>query len=344
MKKKFSIIILLSIMALLILDNKTVLLGASSGIRMCIDTVIPVLFPFLIITTLLTSAVSNMKLSILSRIGSIMHLPAGSEILWLIGLLGGYPAGAQCISLAVDHGNFAASDGKRLLGICNNAGPAFIFGLGMHILSDLRLCLLVWLIHILSSVIVGILVPGVSHSDDLNFRNTQISVALAVKKAVSSISVICGWVLLFQILMELLKKWILWIFPLEAQIFLCGFLELTNGCVKLQTLPSMAMRFVFFSTFLSFGGLCVTMQTFAVSNVSNRLYLPEKLLQTLISALVSSVFSFFLFQDLPSDTMLITTMCAISIVPVVILIKKKFKKSVEFNQRILYNDVKIHMR
>lgn len=273
-----------------------------------------------------------------------MRLPAGCETLWLIGLLGGYPAGAQCVSIAVQNGDISPEDGKRLLGICNNAGPAFIFGFGMHILPDLRLCLLVWLILILSSMATGFFIPQRISCGDVQSNVTKISVATALKKAIHSMATICGWVFLFRIIMDLLGKWILWFIPSDAQILICGLLEITNGCSQLMRISSMAIRFVFFSVFLSFGGLCVVMQTFAVSNIHTGLYIPEKLLQSLFSTLLSSSIAFVLFREVPVIIIACAIVSAIGISIFALLYKEKLQKTVAFKQRMLYNPIRQHMR
>lgn len=344
MRRKFLIIILLSVMAVLIIDNKTVLCAAQEGIVICMQTVIPVLFPFIVISTLLANTLFGIKIPILTRIGRVMHMPSGVEMLWIIGLLGGYPAGAQCVSIAVQSGGISSEDGKRLLGICNNAGPAFIFGFGMHIFPDLRFCLLIWLIQILSSITIGFLIPAESSNGRIQSNVIKIPIATALKKAITSMAMICGWVLLFGIVMDLLEKWILWFVPSDAQILLCGLLEITNGCSRLMTIPSIATRFVYLSLFLSFGGLCVAMQTFAVSSVNNGLYLLEKLLQALVSTLLSTLIAIFLFREWPACIIVCTVLSTIGISILGLLYKKKLQKTVAFKEQILYNPIRQHTR
>ena len=82
-------------MLLLILDTKTAIQGAQEGIRLCIMTVIPSLFPFFVLSSLLTGALTGVRLRFLRPIGKLCRMPAGSESLLLIGMLGGYPTGAK---------------------------------------------------------------------------------------------------------------------------------------------------------------------------------------------------------------------------------------------------------
>jgi hypothetical protein len=66
---------------------------------------------------------------------------------------------------------------------------------------------------------------------------------------------------------------------------LWGILELTNGCIHLGTLEDPELRFAVCAVLLSFGGLCVTMQTVSVTGkLGSGLYFPGKILQTCITA------------------------------------------------------------
>ena len=67
-----------------------------------------------------------------------------------------------------------------------------------------------------------------------------------------------------------------------------GLLELSNGCCELLSVSDVALRFVICSGLLSFGGLCVTMQTVSVTpGLSLRDYFLGKLLQTAFSVLLA---------------------------------------------------------
>ena len=108
----------------LILDSKTAINGASSGITLCITCIIPTLFPFCVLSRLMCSTLLGKNLPFLS----CLKMPEGTESIFVLSFIGGYPIGAQCIEDAYKNGSIPQEDANRMLGFCNNAGPAFLFG------------------------------------------------------------------------------------------------------------------------------------------------------------------------------------------------------------------------
>ena len=202
------LLIKLLIMLILILDTKSVLQGASEGIELCIKTVVPALFPFIVLSTMLTSSLLGVRIGILQPFRRLLRLPKGGECLWFVGALGGYPVGAQCVGQALKTGQITAKEAKRMLSFCSNAGPSFIFGIGLGILGDVYLCFLAWIIHLLSSLVVGLLTQGNSSGYNIHTSSVPITLSEAVKKAIFTMSIICAWVILFRILITFLKKYI----------------------------------------------------------------------------------------------------------------------------------------
>lgn len=286
------------LMAIIILDAKTVLSGAQNGIELCIQTIIPALFPFIILSGIINSSLLGQAFKTLRPIGRLCRIPKGAESILLLGFLGGYPVGAQAISRAYTDGYLSKNTAKRMLGFCNNAGPAFIFGMLSVVFSNPIIPWMLWAIHILSGLTVGILLPGGENASCEIKKSEPIPIPKALNNAIKTMSLICGWVIVFRIIIAVCDKWFLWIFPVEMQVAFSGFLELSNGCVMLKNIPSEATRFLYASAFLAFGGLCVGMQT---SSVAGKLgcgyYFPGKLLQTLLSLLFSMILQPFIFED-----------------------------------------------
>lgn len=291
--KKNASVTLFAILALvtLIIDSKTALAGAQEGISLCINTVIPSLFPFLFISALLANMLTSQKLPMSNSFCRLLGVPKGAEHILLLGFLGGYPVGAQTISDAVQTGFLSRENGKRMLAFCSNAGPAFIFGIGSTLFEKQWLCWVAWAIQITSALIIGLLIPveweekaAVAHTNCIQITGIQ-------KKSLQAMAGICGWVVLFRTLIRFCRQWFLWLFPAWIQCVLTGTLELTNGCISLQYIADENLRFILFSAMLSFGGLCVTMQTYSVcQNLNQSLYIPGKLGQTLLSTLLAIAF------------------------------------------------------
>ena len=280
-------------MFILILDSKTAMIGASEGMELCIKIVIPSLFPFFVLSTLLTRSLSAADFPIPTPLARLYSIPKGSESILLSGYLGGYPVGAQAVSAMYHTGFLRREDAERMLAFCSNAGPAFLFGMIAPMFPNIRYAWVLWGIHIMSSLLVAITVQGSPISPIDHAENTSTSLPEAVSQAVKILSDVCGWVIVFRVFITFLKHWILWVFPTDLQILITGFLELSNGCCGLNTIEDLAQRFVLCSCILAFGGICVFMQTISVTNgLSIHFYILGKVLQTIFSLLISSAFAY----------------------------------------------------
>ncbi len=283
-------------MLLLILDTKTALLGAKDGISLCLGTLVPALLPFVFLSAMLTSALTGASCAVLRPLGRLLRMPQGSESLFLIGALGGYPTGAQTVAAAWERGQLNSTDAARLLGFCCNAGPSFLFGITAAAFSGKLTPWLLWGIHLLSAVIAGLFLPGGSRGNVQLKPGKALPAKDALAGAVRTMAQICGWVILFRIILSFASRWFLWLFPVEVQVLLSGFAELSIGCTSLWQIENSGLRFVIASAMIGFGGFCVGMQTVSCAgDLGMGMYLPGKLLQCLISVLFSAVVQRMIF-------------------------------------------------
>lgn len=270
-------------LAVLILDGKTALIGAQEGLQLCLNTLVPTLLPFFFLSNILTGSLMGRKIPILRPLGRLCRIPEGAEYILLTGFLGGYPLGAQCISQACENGSLSRRDGRRMLAFCNNCGPAFLFGVSGAMFQDPKIPWLLFGIHVLSALTVSVLIPGEPECCIVSMKCKPTAVQ-ALWQALRAIAGVCGWVILFRVVLTVLERWVLWYFPLEVSVLVGGILEISNGCISLHSIENLPLRFILCSAFLAFGGLCVTMQTYsAAQGVDKGLYFPGKVMQTIVS-------------------------------------------------------------
>jgi hypothetical protein len=259
-------------------------------------TLIPSLFPFFVLTNLVTGALSGQTLFVLRPIAAACKIPPGAESLLATGLLGGYPVGAQSVALLHHRRQLSDAQASRMLPFCNNAGPAFIFGVLGSLFSNRWIPWLLWGLHITSAVLVGLLLPECKTENHVQMTPKIVRVTDAISQSLKSMSLVCGWVVLMRIVLEFIDKWFLWLFPLPVEVILSGILELSNGCIRLVTVENEGLRFLIAAGLLSQGGVCVTLQTFsAAEKISMHLYLPGKILQCCISIFLSYYCQFAYF-------------------------------------------------
>lgn len=281
---------------IMILDSSVAFQGAEEGLQLCVQTVIPSLFPLMFLMTIMVSLPEVNHFPFCKRIGKLFHIPEGCETILLTGLLGGYPLGAVCVGQAVSEGRLSSGMGSRMIVFCNAAGPAFIFGIAAGLFEQRWIGFLLWGIQILSCLYIS----GIMASqDEVSFWATSppaVSFSKAMSGSIKSISMICGWIIMMRILIAILEQHILYALPLTFRIFIRGVLELSNGCISLYEVSQPDLRFLVVSAFLGFGGLCVALQSCsAAKSVSAKRYLPGKLLQGIVSFLMALIVQPFVF-------------------------------------------------
>ena len=143
----------------LLVQAQTAADAVREGIDLCLRAVIPSLFPFFAVSSLLVS------LGAADGAGRVLARPfrrlfrcggAGCAAL-LLGLIGGYPVGARTAAALVRQGALTPQEGGRLLTFCNNAGPAFAVGVaGVTVFSSGRIGVYLYLIHVTAALAAGL--------------------------------------------------------------------------------------------------------------------------------------------------------------------------------------------
>ena len=253
-------------MLVLILDGKTALAGAAVGVELCLQTLIPSLFPFFVLSAMLT--------------GSL-----GGNGLLLAGILGGYPVGAGNVVQAYRAGQISRSQAERLVVLCNCAGPSFLFGVITPVLGELKLGLALWGVYLLSVLALWWVLPK---TPPIPPHAVEIHLQTALWGSVRAMAGVCGWVVLFRVVLAILDRWILWLLPDWGWVTVYGLLELSNGCLYLGILPP-AWRFLTAAGLIGFGGICVMLQTAgAVEGIPMKWYFPGKVFQSMVCILLSA--------------------------------------------------------
>ncbi len=324
---------------ILIIDTRGAVAGAQEGINLCIKTLIPSLFPFFVISGYFCRVCSEMELPFLKPLSWLCGVPKGAESLLVIGMLGGYPVGAKAITDAWRERQIETDDAKRLLGFCSNAGPSFVFGIIGGMFENLLTAWSLLAILILSAIITGWLLPRKKYTRSVDTRRPKASFSKIFDGSLKAIASVCGWVILFRVAISILERWVLWFLPDSARIILTGILELSNGCIALSGIQNHGFRFILGAGMLSFGGLCVYLQTVSVTEeLGVGFYFPGKILQCLISFTLAGFAQFALFPADQTIPLRIITIPAFILCLFITAIKLHFgKKTVAISRFSMYN-------
>lgn len=272
--------LLIGAAAFLLASHDTVALAVREGLLLCVQNVIPSLFPLFV----------TVSLAIGCGLGEL--LPPTAAVL-LLGLAGGYPVGAKTVAELVRSGAVEQQDAQKMLLYCNNAGPAFILGIaGYEVFQSARVGWALYGIHALSALLLFLLLPRGKAVRHVSKPTPPFAVVFveAVRSGVAAMLNICGFVVLFLVALRLLT-----VYAGISHPLLLGTVELTNGILSL---PNNAGGFVMAASLLGWGSFSVHCQTAAVlegSGLKLFPYLLAKLAQSGLSAVLAFAVRGWLF-------------------------------------------------
>ena len=277
----------LAFAAALLLWPETASTAAQTGLLLCFHTIIPALFPFFVVVSLLLQMGFARVLQRLFApfMGPLFHLGGVCAVPLLAGLVGGYPSGARAVAELYSQGLLSRREAEAALSFTNNCGPAFLLSyVGAGILGSSRAGVYLLLIHLLSALITGMVVcrwAGLRQSGGGRRRlgageNRSLAAAFptAVTSSFAATLNICGFVVLFQVVAGLL--------PGHLPPVVLGFFEMVTG---VAALPLGGASFVTAAAIVGWGGLSVHCQTLSVTGeLSLRWHWLGKALQAGLSA------------------------------------------------------------
>ena len=129
--KKLSVFFLIGLFLLMLFSPETVATGAANGLLLWYRQVLPVLFPFLLITGLMirTESISLINHTLSPILKPFLGISENASFSVVCGFLCGFPVGAKSCSDLTDKGKISSAEGEYLLSFCNNVSPAFLTGL-----------------------------------------------------------------------------------------------------------------------------------------------------------------------------------------------------------------------
>lgn len=313
MKNRLALVICIGGFAALACASAQVIERCRYALDLCLELILPSLFPFFVLSVLLNQLglpgfLGKLLAPAASRIYGITG--AGASALF-IGLTGGYPLGAAYIADMERSGAITASEGERLLAFCNNSGPAFIIGaVGAGAFHSSAAGFFLYGVHILSALITGLFFRQKGYCREiqpLQLESVYISQALptAVKQSVASLMNVCGFVMCFTVLVGLLdaRGYISLLCGWASEHFglglgfchaaFTGVLELGSSVGAMQGLNITPLNMALAAGVLGWGGISVHFQTMSViadSNIKGALHFAGRL----ISASIALVLAFLL--------------------------------------------------
>ncbi len=276
--------------------------GVRQGLSLCLETLIPSLFPFLVVSELMVRLGAGEVLGkLIGRpLRAVLGLSDAGTSSLLLGTLCGFPVGSTTAITLYNEGRIDKKELDRLTLFCNNPSSGFLISaVGIALFGSRAIGVAIFCITVLSALLTGMVLRigfGKAESGNIPANGVKKRVSAtdftqSVRNAFSSLATIVAFVLFFSCTAHCLRELLS---PLGlskvTESLLFGVLEMTAGIAHATATlaPPFAFRLVVF--FASFSGISVALQLFCIGeSVRLRLsaYLLTKCLQAGIALLLA---------------------------------------------------------
>ena len=286
---------------LLLLRNASIAVESMErGLLLCAKTIIPSLFPFMVISEMIVSGgVFSVWIKRISKpLQKILRISEDGCCAVILGMLCGFPIGAKCTALAYQQGKIDHDEASRVLAFSNNPSSAFLItAVGGTLWKSTKLGTAFYLTSLTSLVIIGFLLAQIpKRKSAIPFRELSLarpaqksSVSIfcdAIRSSLASVLTVCAYVVFFSAFLGALSHLpvITSLSPAAKAVLFCLF-ELSNGAEYAATVPSTLLGVCITAFAIGWSGLSVHCQILSVcegSGISMRPYFFAKLLQSLL--------------------------------------------------------------
>lgn len=300
MKKIISLYAIIGFFVIMLIFPRQTFEGASNGLLLWFQIILPTLLPFIILSNLLihTNAVTYISTIVKPFVQRLFHVSDYGCYAVFVGFLCGYPMGAKVVADLIKTEKISQKEGQYLLSFCNNTSPMFIISfIVMQNFKNESLLLGTLIILYLAPVMCSFLfrlfykyqtrMTSVSTSNKSFYFNFNI-IDTCIMNGFETITKVGGYIILFSILFSLTKQLpLMWFLPtLEIS---CGVSYITSLGIPLTSL------FPYVLALTSFGGFCAIAQTNSMIQ-GTKLSIFPYIIQKLITALVTSLFAMIYIQ------------------------------------------------
>lgn len=303
---------LLIMMFFIIVLSQNAYTTAQNAFMLWVNNVIPSLLPFFICIELLkqTNFINFVGKLLTPIMRPLFNVPGAGAFALVMGISSGYPVGAKIASDLYKDNLCTKVEAERLIAFTNSSGPLFVISaVGLGMFENEKIGLMLLLTHFLASITVGMIFKHykssstsniISHTskkaNSINLSNLGKIMGDAINKSISTLLLICGYIVFFAVLNEIINLVLLKNINNELVISLLnGFLEITSGLKKISLLENYSSKIILplSALILGFGGLSVHLQVASIlsdSKLSLKPYLIGKILQ----GILAGIYTFFI--------------------------------------------------
>ena len=312
----FVLFLLLIAFSLLLAFGKGYSAFVLEGLNLYLACVVPSLFPYFFITAILssmqiTSKISN-KLAFFTK--RFFNVGGAVGYAFFMSLVSGYPVGAKIVCDLKEKGLISNSESIRASALCSTSSPMFLINsVGVFMFKNLKFGLSLFLCHLLSAIIVGIIFSFYHKKDKpfnlpyINSKAVDNVLYESAYSAVTSVLIVGAIITIFYLLTNVLFSLgvlspIVNLFSLVlgnenlAKGLTFGLFECTQGLKVISTLPNSFLALPLSAFICGFGGISVIMQSVAYlkkAKIKTTPFILAKIICAVINFILSIIFALF---------------------------------------------------
>ena len=284
------------------------------GLSLGATTLLPSLFPFLVISELLvTSGMIAWIARPLERpLGQLLGLSRAGCSAMVLGLICGFPVGARCAILSYQKGMLTRDECERVLACASIPSSAFLIStVGTTLWKNASFGVFLYLCVVFTAILSGILLYVLQKQDKNAEWNTSKStpskihfeagmLTSAIKSATLNTLLICAYVVFFSTLTGTVELVLTRFSASEiTHTILSAALELSGGVSTAAELQNRYLAAILTGAAVGWSGISVHCQMLSLcdgTDISIRPYLKAKVLQVILCTIIMFLFSLFFLK------------------------------------------------
>lgn len=312
--KEFLLAFILCAFAIFLCFFNGTSLAVTNGLKLWVATLVPSLFPFLVVTAFLSEN-SALKRSFM-KFTPITKRAFGTSGLtayaFFMSALSGYPVGAKIISDLKLSGLISDSEAKKASVFCSTSSPAFTINcVGKIMFNSTLFGVILYFINIFCALVSGVVFSLFISKDNgkrsFSFSKGNFDFYDGVYQSVISLLVVGGIIAVFSVISEVLLSLNALYIPTKvlslitssdgiSKAICVGAIECSNG---LKLLAELNLNFFSLpvSAFLcGLGGICVMVQSVAFlkrAKIKTAVFYLGKIFQAVLGFILGCLFSGF---------------------------------------------------
>ncbi len=310
MKQYFYFLFVITIIVFFLFNSKIILDGSSNGLILWLNTVVPTLLPFMILSSVLIGLHGERLLHrLLSPVTSkVLGLSPAGNYVFFVGMFCGYPLGAKTAADLLRENRISINEAQYLMNFCNNISPAFTVGFICNtLLNDKNIILPAIIILYGTPVFMAILTkkyyfskkaPILVPTSNILSQKKEALLAIIDNAVVSSAFTalkLGGYIILFSIFCSIFEY--TKVLPGFIKTFAIICLEVTTGCrycVMSPVINTSGLMLPALFACATFGGLSGIAQTSGMI-MGTTLSLKQYILFRSLCAVTVFIISYLIF-------------------------------------------------